>query len=837
MTPYSSSEFLAPEGIQSFSGASPAEVPRWSPDDAVAAAAAASRRIAPLWPLSHFVAVNPFLGLTGRPFGEACELLARVAPGGMQMELAYYLDALREGNIADEDLAAALERAGETREIFGPGFLESLDPAGLREAAADLAQEEHPAPCLSFAETIDRLLGTRWSSALAEAVGDFCAARFDRGQSAWRQPWLELPLYDAWRRHASIDRHFEHLGLVGFRERIAVLPQCHAEALAEGLESLGVPSGEAEDYLHRLLLSLRGWAGHIQFLVRETEMRGGKDDSLVQFVAILVACEVALKEAASPPGLGEFWPPMHEESLAEEETDGRLAQGVALRLLLQLAHEHAWERRMRASLASAAAPTGQATDPRPETQAVFCIDVRSEVFRRALESVSPAIETIGFAGFFGLPLEYKPVGRAKPQAQCPVLLLPAYTVHECHHDAHADVALRKRVSFAKRLGYGWNAFKTSAVSCFSFVETAGLVFGGSLLRDAFAGHRSRPAPSPGVGPSLATIPSGDRVALAHGMLKNMGLVDGFSRLVLLCGHGSETANNPYGSGLDCGACGGHAGDANARVGAALLNDPAVRAGLLEAHGIKVPDDTWFLAGLHNTTTDDIELFDAERVPESHAADLVRLRERLAEAGTRSRRERAALLGLSSSDPRIDSRIRGRSRDWSQVRPEWGLAGNAAFVAAPRSRTRQATLGGRVFLHDYDHRKDPDNSILELIMCAPMVVANWINLQYYASTANNAVFGSGNKVIHNVVGTLGVCLGNNGDLQTGLPLQSVHDGERYVHEPLRLHVFLEAPVEGIDEVIGKHPGVRELVENQWLILFAIGEDGAARRRTVQGKWEA
>ena len=196
-----------------------------------------------------------------------------------------------------------------------------------------------------------------------------------------------------------------------------------------------------------------------------------------------------------------------------------------------------------------------------------------------------------------------------------------------------------------------------------------------------------------------------------------------------------------------------------------------------------------------------------------------------------------MLGLDAADGKLDTKVSARSRDWAQVRPEWGLAGNAAFIAAPRARTQGADLGGRVFLHNYDYRADRDNSTLELIMCAPMVVANWINLQYFGSTVNNAAFGSGNKVLHNVVGTFGVCLGNGGDLQPGLPLQSVHDGNRWIHEPLRLHVFLEAPRDRIGAVLARHAEVRQLVEHGWLLLFAIEDEGAMMHRYLPGdRWE-
>jgi hypothetical protein len=224
----------------------------------------------------------------------------------------------------------------------------------------------------------------------------------------------------------------------------------------------------------------------------------------------------------------------------------------------------------------------------------------------------------------------------------------------------------------------------------------------------------------------------------------MGLTKNFARLVVIVGHGSETTNNPYASGLDCGACGGHAGDSNARVGAAILNEPAVRTGLA-GHGIHIPSDTSFLAGLHNTTTDDVTIFDIDELPGTHRLDIEDLQAALCTAAKSARRERAASLGLDGTAPNFDKQVHARSRDWAQVRPEWGLAGNAAFIAAPRRRTKTVELQGRVFLHNYDHDADVDDSTLELIMVAPMVVANWINLQYYASTVNNPMFGSGNKV--------------------------------------------------------------------------------------------
>jgi uncharacterized protein YbcC (UPF0753/DUF2309 family) len=338
-----------------------------------------------------------------------------------------------------------------------------------------------------------------------------------------------------------------------------------------------------------------------------------------------------------------------------------------------------------------------------------------------------------------------------------------------------------------------------------------------------------------VGGRMTGFDAEQRVAMADAVLRSMSLTEDFARIVLLAGHGSTTANNPHASGLDCGACGGHTGEANARVAAAILNDHAVRIGL-KSRGIDIPEDSWFLGALHDTTTDEVRLYDLADVPSSHQEDVAQLQGRLAAASALARSERATLLGIAGSS-NIGRRVMARSRDWSQVRPEWGLAGNAAFIAAPRVRTRGIDLGGRAFLHEYDYRKDAGFGVLELIMSAPMVVASWINLQYYGSTVNNRTFGSGNKTLHNVVGQLGVLEGNAGDLKVGLPWQSVHDGKRFVHEPMRLNVVIEAPRSEIDRVVARHASVRELVDNGWVHLFAIENQGQEIcRYHGAGRWE-
>ncbi|MDR7257541.1 uncharacterized protein YbcC (UPF0753/DUF2309 family) [Sphingomonas sp. BE270] len=817
----------------------------------------ACNKIAPLWPLKHFVAVNPFLGFSDQSFAATCATLKRVAGVDMLMPRAFYREALAAGLIEDRDLAAGIAATSGLSPL-------ARDTASLRRAAAhEPVRNGRPkAVVATVAETLDGLAaGDRQASRTAfmiDEISKWCAAYFDEGQAAWKLPARALPPYAAWRTAMRFDRNPETMGIKGFRQAVASMPDDPRDAIAAVVAALGIPERAVEDYLHRALIDIGGWAAYARYLVWDNALYGRGDDTLVELLAVRVVWGYALFLERVDPDFRAAW----SKAMAAAATlpeDERLGDDpeLALDLILHEAYEAAYRRRLLARMAQhLTTPAAHPAKIRPMFQAAFCIDVRSEVYRRAFETVCPEAETIGFAGFFGFPIEYVPIGRDTGGAQCPVLLKPAFIV--CEAVAGATQAEESEILnlrlLRRRATKAWKAFKLSAVSSFTYVETAGLLFAGKLVGDSARLTRTVTDPNTDgldasiigrIGPRLKTSMVGgrltgfddeQRVAMAEAVLRAMSMTEGFARLVLLTGHGSTTVNNPHASGLDCGACGGHTGEANARVAAAILNDSGVRTGLADK-GIVIPEDTWFLGCLHDTTTDEVRIFDADGLPISHAGDLAGLRVALAKASSLARAERALLLGVKQTAD-IDHAVKARSRDWAQVRPEWGLAGNAAFIAAPRERTRGLDLGGRAFLHDYEWRKDDGFGVLELIMTAPMVVASWINLQYYGSTVNNRAFGSGNKVLHNVVGQLGVLEGNSGDLKVGLPWQSVHDGTRFVHEPLRLNVFIEAPEEVLSQMIAAHGGVRELVDNGWVHLFRIDEDGRTIRRYAGGLlWDA
>ncbi len=820
--------------------------------DLAAAIQRACGRIAPLWPLKTFVAVNPFLGFTDRTFHATCALMRRVARIDMLMPRAFYREALVTGAIEDHDLAAALAEAPS--DWRAPVSLEALK-ASLAGDEGD-AGSRHAVP--TVAEVLDDLAsGDRQTSRTAfmvDEISKWCAAYFDDGQSVWRLPTRGMPPYTAWRESMRHDLNPEAMGIRGFRAIVARMPTDPIAAITAVVRDLAVADRAVEEYLYGALCDVGGWAAYARYQVWNSNLVGREDDTLVQLLAIRVVWGYALYLQRTDPEFEAAWRRAMDQATTVP-LDDRLGDDTDLivDMVAQEAYEGAWRRRLIAKLAGAVpAPAGE--PERKAVQAAFCIDVRSEIFRRALETISPGVETIGFAGFFGYPIEYVPIAHERGGAQCPVLLTPAFTVLEvvnaASEEEETDILglrlLRRRVAKA------WKSFKLSAVSSFLYVETAGLLSASKIVSDSAGLTRTVRDPNTDgldrdaithMGPSLEPrIVGGRRTGLdveerliqAEAVLRAMSMTEDFARLVVLAGHGSTTVNNPHASGLDCGACGGHTGEANARVAADVLNDPEVRVGLL-TRGIEIPDDTWFVGALHDTTTDEVKLYDLERAPAALAGDLDQLRSRLESASCLARRDRAPLLRLGATSD-IDAAVIRRSRDWTQVRPEWGLAGNAAFIAAPRSRSRGVNLNGRAFLHSYDWRADTGFGVLELIMTAPMIVASWINLQYYGSTVNNRVFGAGNKVLHNVTGAIGVLEGNAGDLKTGLAWQSVHDGQRFIHEPLRLNVFIEAPTEAIDAVIAKHQGVRDLVENLWIHLFALDDAGRPLRRSARdSRW--
>ncbi len=775
------------------------------------AADSAARQIPPLWPLASYVAVNPFLGQTHDTLAGVGARLERIGGTPVVMRREWYQERIASEKITDTDLAAALAAS--------PHVAKPKDIAALKSAAF----EERDAPTVlpTIADLAVEVSGTDWPSLMAECFGAWASGYFDKGQALWAAP-RDKHAWAAYTAHASHDLTPEIMGLKGFAAFVASLPEDPAAAIARSAQRLGLSQTALDSYFHQLLFSLGGWAQYARYELWRAELADDADTTVTDFLAIRLLWEEALFNQYEAL-IDQKW----REAVAAHEAPIEAGEEGIVDEILQEAAERAAQRALATTFE---APVAQSENLRPALQMAFCIDVRSEVFRRALEAVDPSIQTLGFAGFFGIFAKHRRFASDVEELRLPVLLNP--TVQSSSGDT-TNIAADLTTRYAARAHRAWGRFKLAAVSSFAFVEAMGPVYAGKLVRDALGLSRA-PVPNDPAPSFDSELDEETRISSAETVLRAMSLTSGFARVVVLAGHGANVVNNPHASGLHCGACGGYSGEVNARLLASLLNDPVVRKGLVEK-GIKIPEDTLFVGALHDTTTDAVTLYTSDVAAQGHADDLAQIRQWLRAAGSVTRGERA--LRLPRAGGQNDVAV--RSRDWAEVRPEWALAGCKAFVAAPRSRSAGKSLEGQAFLHDYDWWQDSLNgfSVLELIMTAPVVVASWISLQYYGSTVAPDTFGSGNKLLHNVAGGIGVLEGNGGNLRNGLPWQSVHDGENYVHDPLRLSVCIEAPIEAMNGILGRHDGVRALFDNRWLHLFAMdGEGKLAQRYIGDLTWE-
>ena len=486
-------------------------------------------------------------------------------------------------------------------------------------------------------------------------------------------------------------------------------------------------------------------------------------------------------------------------------------------------------------------------DKRPQAQVVFCIDEREESIRRHLEEINPAIETLGAAGFFGIPMNYKGLDDHHRTALCPVVVTPSHEVDEIPRKGTEEIqnAHNSGLKFYKRVAYLLNQslrrnvllsyaaidalapFTLTTLLCKTFLPTyfnaANKNLRQSILREVptqllfTAEDTAGPATPANPRLGFTTTEQADRLT---GFLRNAGLTYGFAPIVSFMAHGSTSQNNPHEAAHDCGACSGRRGGPNARVFAAMANRPEVRV-LLAQRGIVIPEDSWFVGAEHDTSSDVVTWYDVEDVPEKlrsvfDEAQSCVMRARAASAQERCRRFFSA---RNPESPEAAMRhVTNRSNDLSQVRPEYGHATNASAVVGRRSVTQGIFLDRRAFLISYDPTQDPEGKLLENVLLTVGPVGAGINLEYYFSTINNERFGAGTKIPHNIIGLFGVMEGASSDLRTGLPKQMVE-----IHEAVRLQVVVEAKTSVLGEIYGRQESLRELIGGGWILLSAIDPD--------------
>jgi uncharacterized protein YbcC (UPF0753/DUF2309 family) len=115
---------------------------------------------------------------------------------------------------------------------------------------------------------------------------------------------------------------------------------------------------------------------------------------------------------------------------------------------------------------------------RPHSQSVFCIDVRSEPFRRHLESTG-ANETYGFAGFFAVFIRHRAWGKEHYTEQFPVIMRPRNEVREVPR-SYLEHLVPKHASRRKLVHAGHTLLhdlKENVVTPYVMVESLGWFYG------------------------------------------------------------------------------------------------------------------------------------------------------------------------------------------------------------------------------------------------------------------------------------------------------------------------------------------------------------------------
>ncbi len=670
------------------------------------------------------------------------------------------------------------------------------------------------------------------------------------------------------------------------------------EAITEALAHLGIKGAAVEEYLRAELLALPGWAGMVRMLETEPELAPHEilPAKLIDYVALRLLLVVSAVDGLYVSLNGWRHPEVETAEQAEARRQVGAAQyyqvsqllgltlsevqswdvrrvnafresvnafdGIERRRCWHLAYERRHERQILLPLQEHSTQRASEPQARMAAQVFFCIDEREESIRRHLEEADPDIETFGAAGFFGVAMSYRGIDDPSGVALCPVVVKPGHAIVERPAQGYEETHGKRRAlrKFLGRMARAWFVSSrtlvrgwlgTSVLGIFSLFPLTVRVLSPRVYSRFSAWLNESVLPEPrtelafmrtdqsghqavkGLLPGYSTQ---EKIDIVARVLGPAGLRQAIARLVVVLGHGSTTVNNPHESAYDCGACGGRRGGPNARLFAAMANRPDVRTGLRE-RGISIPEDTWFVGGYHDTCNDQIDLYDLEDLPKTHVRDVERLRHSLDEARARSAHERTRRFELAEGmrTPLDGLRhVQERAEHLAEPRPEYGHGTNAVAIVGRRSTTHGLFLDRRSFLISYDAMQDPQNAGLAAVLGAVIPVCGGISLEYYFSTVDNERYGCGTKLPHNVTGLLGVMNGFEGDLRTGLALQTVE-----IHEPVRILFVVETTPERLLATIHASPALTEWLENQWIRMAVMNPEQGGRIFAYRGagKWDA
>ncbi|HQU07202.1 MAG: hypothetical protein B7Z60_07900 [Ferrovum sp. 37-45-19] len=746
----------------------------------------ANTALAPQWSLTQQIAVNPFWHKLPIPFKDWAEKFFAMTGRSLY---------------GKNDSLSPLEGLSEDELTQATQYYQQIHQKLPLWTEATVRFDSDKKTLFHLTDEHDGYKG-HLNEAIRLHISQTTAAFADHQQSQWRDT-THTNLYLFWKKHLEQRWNMEFGQFNPFiKQRLLCLPNNTHEAIDCVVRELSLDSQWWSDWFQCHLYAFPGWASwcayqdHVEL---DTTTHYVED-----FLAILVSWDYLVDRGSRQTGSPwDQWQGQWRHNNAEAATATLDVQYSLLWL-----KEFQYQRQLMGELTLHSAHSGTQDDI--HTQLIFCIDVRSESMRRALENLDPGIETLGFAGFFALPVIYQGAHQGQSIAYYHGLLKPLGSLR---HKRSQDSSRWFHLLTKRILSYFKSSLeisKSHPLSSLLWVEGFGMIYLFSLITHLFHCSRDQSVIHyQDITEQLkdTSLEMSDELILSamKSFLEGTGLKNKLAKRVVIVGHGAQSLNNPQQHSLDCGACGGQSGALNAILMARLLNDETHRR-WLNNEGYLIPQETRFYAAHHNTTAQQIDLL------EDHHREGEYVKQLFSQVTSH--------VFTSHHEHVRSSSRRDKTHNWAQVRPEWGLINNAALIIAPRSQTKGCPLQGRVFLHDYDEAQDHDWKRLEQILLAPLIVSHWINMGYFTSRTLPDVLGSGNKLLHNVVGgDLGVFEGNSGDLRLGLAKQSLHDGEQWRHEAQRLTVVVSAPPTALETVINQHSVLRDLVNGRWIHLFS------------------
>ncbi|MFZ4503417.1 MAG: YbcC family protein [Methylovulum sp.] len=771
-------------------------------------------------PIKDFVHHNTLHSVQHYPFHQGVAIAARIYGARSYLTAKDYQTLYQDGRITEAAIDWALKQSANP----------TVEATKLRASLFVTDNCEHYPPT-SLAQHGIR---NHWLSALEidlnslmrpimfRLLGNF----LDQGISRWTLAKDNESFWSCiWRLSQN-----SFIPLYPFDDDFAKqgLHQTPDEAIMLCLKRLVGKEELYEQYLLELLLTHPGWSGMVRLIeLTPSALLEPRIISLKEALAVELLAEVALlrkKFGQDFINIAQLGHTKEIPLLSDYETK------IHIPLNLKIWHE-AMEFSLHSELLLALATQNTPT-PRihpPSIQALFCIDDRECSLRRYLESSHPDIETFGAAGFFGIDFLFQGFDDAYPVAQCPAILKPKHLIKE---SPIAIETVKKN-----KLTAGLSDLHIKPHSLFRgwlYTQIVGIGYAARMLWDVFRPnsqllkikklsevqahtqlHLLREHDEPTEDGKLLGFTFTEMADKIEKQLRTIGLTTHFAPLIVIVAHGSSSTNNPHFAAYDCGACAGKPGAPNARAFAWMANHPSVRD-ILAARKIVIPATSFFIAALHNTSRDEITYLDQPLIDAVPKEPLHTFKQAMQQALQKNASERCRWFELAphtNNHGAAHEHVMARAASIFEPRPELNHSNNLYCIVGQRALTRQLFLDRRAFLHSYDPSTDTDGQVLANILGAVIPVCGGINLEYLFSRIDNAIYGAGTKLPHNVIGLLGVANGVEGDLRTGLPSQMIE-----VHEPARLLIVIEQTTALLDKALAIiDPALKEWLDNAWVRL--------------------